>query len=102
MPSTFGSNTSILLREDSPVLISTGNGPCRRFEYDNTQGWIHGFTPDWRITLLAAAAMRRVFKLILLSNEAQWSMGEVMHFLRRYDGEELSWNRILCLRRGIF
>jgi hypothetical protein len=53
-----------------------------------------------RIVLLAAAAIRRVFKLILLSNEAQWRTGDVMHFLTRYHGEELSWNQVLSSPEG--
>jgi hypothetical protein len=53
-----------------------------------------------RVILLAAAAIRRAFKLILLSNEAQWRRGDVMHFLTRYHGEELSWDQVLSSPEG--
>ncbi len=53
-----------------------------------------------KIVLLAAAAIRRVLKLFFLSNEAQWRMGEVRHFLSRYQMEELSWNQIVSSPEG--
>lgn len=53
-----------------------------------------------KIVLLAGAAIRRIFKLFLLSNEAQWHMGEVLHFLGRYHVAELSWNQIVSSPEG--
>jgi hypothetical protein len=53
-----------------------------------------------KIILLAAAAIRRVLKLFFLSNEAQWRMGEVRHFLSRYQMEELSWDQIVSSPEG--
>lgn len=53
-----------------------------------------------RIILLAAAAIRRILKLFFLSNEAQWRMGEVRHFLARYQMDELSWNQIISSPEG--
>jgi hypothetical protein len=53
-----------------------------------------------KIILLASAAIRRVFKLFILSNEAQWRMGEVLHFLGRYQVPELSWSQIVSSPEG--
>ena len=53
-----------------------------------------------KIVLLAAAAIRRVIKLFLLSNEAQWRLGEVSHFIARYQMPELSWNQIVSSPEG--
>ena len=53
-----------------------------------------------KVILLAAASIRRIFKLVFLSNEAQWRMGNVMHFLGRYHVEELSWKQIISSPEG--
>ncbi len=53
-----------------------------------------------KIILLAAAAIRRILKLSFLSNEAQWRIGELRHFLARYQVEELSWNQIISSPQG--
>jgi hypothetical protein len=53
-----------------------------------------------KVILLAAAAIRRIFKLIFLSNETQWRMGDVMHFLERYHAAELSWGQIISSPQG--
>jgi hypothetical protein len=53
-----------------------------------------------RVILLAAAAIRRILKLFFLSNEAQWRMGEVRHFLARYQMDELSWSQIISSPEG--
>lgn len=49
-----------------------------------------------RAVLLTAAAFRRISKLLILSNEAEWRMGEALHFLERYQGPELSWSQIVA------
>lgn len=53
-----------------------------------------------KIILLAAAAIQRILKLSFLSNEAQWRMGELRHFLSRYQVEELSWSQIISSPQG--
>lgn len=53
-----------------------------------------------KIILLAAAAIRRILKLSFLTNEAQWRMGELRHFLARYHAEELSWGQIVSSPQG--
>jgi hypothetical protein len=50
--------------------------------------------------VLAAAAIRRIVKVIFLSNESQWRIAEVMHFLGRYQIEELSWGQIVSSPQG--
>lgn len=42
--------------------------------------------------LLATAAFRRVYKLFLISSEAQWRMAEALFFLDRYKVPELVWD----------
>lgn len=53
-----------------------------------------------KLILLAAASIRRIFKLMFLGNEALWRMGNVMHFLARYQAEELSWTQIMSSPEG--
>jgi hypothetical protein len=53
-----------------------------------------------KIALLASAAFRRVFKLLLLSDESQWHAGEVLHAFARYHVEELSWRQIVSSPEG--
>jgi len=52
------------------------------------------------LILLAAASVRRIFKLVFLSSEALWRMGNVKHFLARYQIEELSWKQITSSPEG--
>lgn len=53
-----------------------------------------------RVIQLAACALRRVSKVILMSNEAQWRTAEALHFLHRYEAPELSWNQIVASPEG--
>jgi len=53
-----------------------------------------------KIVQLAAAAIRRVIKILMLSNETQWRMGEVAHHLARYHGAELSWQQVVSSPEG--
>ena len=48
-----------------------------------------------KVIILASASFRRIFKILFLSNEAQWQKGLVMHFFGRYSIPELSWSQIL-------
>jgi hypothetical protein len=56
--------------------------------------------PARKVIVLATASLRRIFKLIFLSNETQWRMGDVMHFLGRYNVPELSWGQIVASPQG--
>lgn len=53
-----------------------------------------------KLIVLAAASIRRILKLVFLSNEALWRMGNVRHFLARYQIEELSWKQITSSPEG--
>lgn len=53
-----------------------------------------------RTILLAATALRRIARLVLMSSEAQWRRAEVMHFLHRYHAPELSQNQFLASPEG--
>jgi hypothetical protein len=53
-----------------------------------------------KVILLAAASIRRIFKVVFLSDEAQWRTGNVMHFLARYHIKELSWKQIVSSPEG--
>ena len=46
-----------------------------------------------RVVMLASAAIRRVIKMLLLTNESSWRTAEAMHFLHRYQTRELSWSQ---------
>jgi hypothetical protein len=50
--------------------------------------------------LLAAAAFRRVIKVLLMSSDAQWRQAEVLHFLDRYQTPELAWRQALASPEG--
>lgn len=46
--------------------------------------------------LLAAAAFRRVIKVLLMSSDAQWRQAQVLHFLDRYQAPELAWRQAVA------
>jgi hypothetical protein len=48
-----------------------------------------------KIILLAAAAFRRIFKIVFVGREDQWRAGELLHALNRYATPELSWAQIV-------
>jgi hypothetical protein len=48
-----------------------------------------------KVILLAAAALRRLTKLLFMSDESHWRMAELRHALARYQLDELSWSQIL-------
>jgi hypothetical protein len=50
--------------------------------------------------LLAAAAFRRVIKVLLMSSDAQWRQAQVLHFLDRYQTPELAWRQALASPEG--
>ncbi len=50
--------------------------------------------------LLAAAAFRRVIKVLLMSNDAQWRQAQVLHFLDRYQTPELAWRQAVASPAG--
>src|SRR5262249_46072676 len=45
-------------------------------------------------------AIRRVIKILMLSNDTQWHMGEVAHHLARYHGAALSWQQVVSSPEG--
>lgn len=49
-----------------------------------------------KIILLAAAAFRRVIKVLLMSSDAQWRQAQVLHFLDRYQTPELAWRQAVA------
>ena len=48
-----------------------------------------------RNILLSAAALRRLFKALMVVDEGTWRVGHVMHVLERYAAPEDSWAQIL-------
>lgn len=50
--------------------------------------------------ILAAAAFRRLFRLMALMNEQQWRIGETLHLLRRYRTDEQSWQQMVSSPEG--
>ncbi len=48
-----------------------------------------------RNILLSAAALRRLFKAMMVVNEATWRIGHVMHVLTRYEEPEDGWGQLL-------
>jgi hypothetical protein len=55
-----------------------------------------------RVILLANNALRRIMKLLLVSDEAQWRLGEVLHLLSRFETPELSWSQIVSSPQAHF
>lgn len=53
-----------------------------------------------RLILLAAAAYRRVFKILLMLSEAQWAVAEIRHFIQRFETPERSWRQIIGSPEG--
>ncbi len=53
-----------------------------------------------RCILLANNTLRRIMKLLLMGNKAQWGLGEVLHLLSRYETPELSWSQIVLSPEG--
>jgi hypothetical protein len=53
-----------------------------------------------KLILLAAASIWRIVELMFLSNEALLRMGNIMHFLARYQIEELTWKQIVSSPEG--
>lgn len=53
-----------------------------------------------RAIILASAALRRVFKILLLSSEQVWHTAEALHFLNRYTTPELSWSQFGASSEG--
>jgi hypothetical protein len=57
----------------------------------------HFATDEARKTiLLAAAAFRRVIKVLLMSSDAQWRQAQALHFLDRYQTPELAWRQAVA------
>ncbi|SKA24677.1 Type I restriction enzyme R protein N terminus (HSDR_N) [Enhydrobacter aerosaccus] len=54
----------------------------------------------WKSILLAANAFRRIFKIMMLGNEAQWHMGALRHMLHRYLEDERSWSQLTSSPEG--
>jgi hypothetical protein len=52
-----------------------------------------------RVVLLAATAFRRVLKVLLMLNEAQWTIAEVRHFIQRFETPERTWTQIVSSPR---
>jgi hypothetical protein len=50
--------------------------------------------------LLAAAAFRRVIKVLIMSSDAQWRQAQVLHFLDRYQAPELAWRQAVASPEG--
>lgn len=53
-----------------------------------------------RLILLAATAYRRVFKVLLMLNEAQWAVAEARHFIQRFETPERTWGQIVSSPEG--
>lgn len=53
-----------------------------------------------RLILLAAAAYRRVYKILLMLSEAQWSIAEARHFVERFETPERTWRQIVGSPEG--
>lgn len=53
-----------------------------------------------RLILLAATAYRRVFKVLLMLNEAQWTIAEARHFIQRFETPERTWSQIVGSPEG--
>jgi hypothetical protein len=53
-----------------------------------------------RIILMAASAIKRILRASALANDAQWRLGEVRHFMERYNGNELSFNQVISTPAG--
>ncbi|MHB1282296.1 MAG: type I restriction enzyme HsdR N-terminal domain-containing protein [Metallibacterium scheffleri] len=50
--------------------------------------------------LLAAAAFRRVIKVLLMSSDVQWRQAQVLHILDRYQTPELAWRQAVASPAG--
>jgi len=53
-----------------------------------------------KIILLAAATLRRVFKILFVGREEQWQVGELMHAWNRFTTPEFSWAQIVASPSG--
>ena len=53
-----------------------------------------------RTILLAAAAFRRLLKVLLMSNEAQWQLAEAQHYIQRYETPEFTWRQFAGSPQG--
>jgi hypothetical protein len=53
-----------------------------------------------KVVLLACTTIRRIIKILMVSNEAQWRMGAVLHFVERYRVPEFSWQQIVSSPEG--
>ncbi len=53
------------------------------------------FDPVRRHILLCAAALRRLFKALMVVDENVWSKGKILHVIERYEAPEDSWPQIL-------
>lgn len=53
-----------------------------------------------KLIILAAATFRRLFRLVALTNEQQWRVGETLHILRRYYADENSWQQMVSSPEG--
>ena len=53
-----------------------------------------------KIILLAAAAFRRLFKVMAIASDQQWKIGELLHVAQRYQAPEMTWQQILSSPAG--
>jgi hypothetical protein len=49
-----------------------------------------------RCILLAESTLRRIFKVFLLSSNASWSQARALHFMHRFQTDELTWEQIIA------
>ena len=73
--------------------------PSIQFLLDQCLTYFEAYEP-YRLVLLAACAIRRLLKIIAISNDAVQKLGQELHALARHTLPEISWAQILASPEG--
>jgi hypothetical protein len=73
--------------------------PSIQFLLDQCLTYFEAYEP-YRLVLLAACAIRRLLKIVAISNEAVQKLGQELHALARHTLPEISWAQILASPEG--